>query len=290
MTPASSSLRIKFFCRSFDLRLYTLSKRFYEDLGYPCVRLTDQSADGYFYTILDDTACDIAINVDEDCFLLDPQAVLRLVDYVVANGYASAGCPDGGEELPRSGNPIVTNPFFNIFDLRQIRTKFSREAVRRFRYTDRKAEMIAAFDASSLGGHYTFDRPAVIEPYYAFFLWLADNFTTLYLTPRRHTDGIATILYDPAGNALCAHAWFARFYAIPSMVVRLFQPNAGKQKARIDALIAFSAEACGKDLPPKERWQDSLRYAFDKCVRYLIKGPQRIAAWPAKYHRYHTPL
>lgn len=157
-TPVPSSLRIKFFCRSFDLRLYTLSKRFYEDLGYPCVRLTDQSADGYFYTMLDDTTCDIAINVDEDCFILDPQAVLRLVNFVVANGYANAGCSDGGKEM-RSGNPLVTNPFFNIFNLRQIRTKFSREAVRRFRYADHKEAMIAAFDTTPLGGNYTFDRP-----------------------------------------------------------------------------------------------------------------------------------
>ena len=45
------NLRIKFYCRSFDLRLYRISKRFYEDLGYPCVRLTDQAADEYFYTM-----------------------------------------------------------------------------------------------------------------------------------------------------------------------------------------------------------------------------------------------
>ncbi len=64
----TDNLRIKFYCRSFDLRLYRFSKAFYKRLGYPCVRLTDQSADGYFYTMLKDTDCDIAINVDEDCF------------------------------------------------------------------------------------------------------------------------------------------------------------------------------------------------------------------------------
>ena len=40
--------RIKIFCRSFDLRLYRLSKGLYESWGYPCIRLTDQTADGYF--------------------------------------------------------------------------------------------------------------------------------------------------------------------------------------------------------------------------------------------------
>ena len=35
--------RIKIFCRSFDLRLYRLSKGLYESWGYPCIRLTDQT-------------------------------------------------------------------------------------------------------------------------------------------------------------------------------------------------------------------------------------------------------
>lgn len=284
----TNNVNIKFFCRSFDLRLYRLSKAFYEGLGFPCVRLTDQSADGYFYTMLADTDCDIAINVDEDCFITDPQAVLDLVDYVVANGYANAGCSDGGQHM-RAGNPIVTNPFFNIFDLRLIRTKFSREAVQAFRYADHKEAMIAAFDTTSLGGRYTFDRPKIIEPYYQFFLWLAANFRTLYLTPQRHHDGISTLLYDPQGRQLCAHSWLSRFYSVPSGVVRIFQPSAGKQKARIDALIHESAAQRGGEVVlPKEHWYDTLHFAADKCVRWIIKVPQRIAAWPAKYRRYHS--
>lgn len=46
--------RIKIFCRSFDLKLYRYSRGLYEQLGIPVVRLTDQSADGYFYTMLRD--------------------------------------------------------------------------------------------------------------------------------------------------------------------------------------------------------------------------------------------
>ena len=139
-----ADLRIKIYCRSFDLRLYRLSKGLYESWGFPCVRLTDQSADGYFHTMLQDTECDIAINVDEDCFICDKQAVLRLVEYVVAHGYANAGCPDGASWVPRGGNPLVTNPFFNVFDLRLIREKYSREAVATFDYKAHRAEMEAA--------------------------------------------------------------------------------------------------------------------------------------------------
>lgn len=283
------NLRIKFYCRSFDLRLYRISKRFYEGLGYPCVRLTDQSADGYFYTMLADTDCDIAINVDEDCFISDPQAVLDLVDYVLANGYANAGCPDGGGNAPRHSNPLVTNPFFNIFNLRMIRTKFSREAVKAFRYDEHKQAMIAAYPKELLETDYTFDRPKIIEPYYPFLLWLAANFKTLYLPTRRHKDGWTTLLYSPQGRMLCAHSWLARFYSVPSFIAKRMQRNVGKQKARIDALISETAALRGIVIPKETLWE-TLWYAGDKTVRWVIKVPQRIAAWPAKYRRYHSNM
>lgn len=280
------NLRIKFYCRSFDLRLYRISKRFYDGMGYPCVRLTDQSADGYFYTMLADTDCDIAINVDEDCFISNPQAVMDLVDYVVENGYANAGCPDGGGQAPRHSNPLVTNPFFNVFDLRLIRTKFSKEAVKSFQYEQHKEAMIAAYPKERLETEYTFDRPKIIEPYYPFFLWMAANFKTLYLPTSRHSDGWTTILYDMQGCALCAHSWLARFYSVPTFIAGRLQKNVGKQKARIDALIYEVASARGIEIP-RERVGETIWYAADKMLRWVIKVPQRIAAWPAKYRRYH---
>lgn len=280
------NLRIKFYCRSFDLRLYRISKRFYDGMGYPCVRLTDQSADGYFYTMLADTDCDIAINVDEDCFISNPQAVMDLVDYVVENGYANAGCPDGGGQVPRHSNPLVTNPFFNVFDLRLIRTKFSKEAVKSFQYEQHKEAMIAAYPKERLETEYTFDRPKIIEPYYPFFLWMAANFKTLYLPTSRHSDGWTTILYDMQGCALCAHSWLARFYSVPTFIAGRLQKNVGKQKARIDALIHEVASARGIEIP-RERVGETIWYAADKMLRWGIKVPQRIAAWPAKYRRYH---
>lgn len=255
-------------------------------MGYPCVRLTDQSADGYFYTMLTDTDCDIVINVDEDCFISNPQAVMDLVDYVVENGYANAGCPDGGGQAPRHSNPLVTNPFFNVFDLRLIRTKFSKEAVKSFQYEQHKEAMIAAYPKERLETEYTFDRPKIIEPYYPFFLWMAANFKTLYLPTSRHSDGWTTILYDMQGCALCAHSWLARFYSVPTFIAGRLQKNVGKQKARIDALIHEVASARGIEIP-RERVGETIWYAADKMLRWVIKVPQRIAAWPAKYRRYH---
>ena len=113
-------MRVKFYTRSFDLRLYRISKALYEGLEYegeaiPCVRLTDQSADGYFYTMLKDTDCDIAINIDEDAFITNPGAMLELVDVAIKEGYANIGYSDG-DPATTNRDKIVTNPFFNIFN------------------------------------------------------------------------------------------------------------------------------------------------------------------------------
>ena len=78
--PLLSARRVKFYTRSFSLELYEQAKHLFEGAGYPCVRLTDQTADGYFFTMLADTDCDVAINVDEDAYIEDLEAVLDLAD------------------------------------------------------------------------------------------------------------------------------------------------------------------------------------------------------------------
>ncbi len=280
-----NNLRIKIFCRSFDLRLYTLSKGLYETMGFPCVRLTDQSADGYFYTMLKDTECDIAINVDEDCFVCDPSSILRLVDYVVEHGYANAGCPDGGLKGARGQNPIVTNPFFNVFNLKMIREKFSEEAVKKFDYEAHKEELIAAFPKEVLQcDNYTFGKVGFLEPYYQFFFWLAYNFKTLYLPSKKHTDKTTTELFDLEGHCLCKHTWFARFYTMPKIMIKLIHGNMQNQKERIDNIIHEVYALRGMTVP-QASISDNLRFFFDRIVRWMIKIPQRVANWPRKIKR-----
>lgn len=273
--------KIKFYARSFDLRLYELSRSFYEELGYPCVRLTDQTADGYFYTMLRDTDCDIAINVDEDCFLADADALRTVVDAVIDGGLANAGCPDGGGNCPRHGNPVVTNPFFNVFNLKLIREKFSADAVRTYDYDADKARLMAEYPKERLETDYSFDNTKYVEPYYRFFLWLAGNFRTLYLASGFHADGITTQLYAPDGRLLCAHSWFARFYSTPTWIARSFQRAVGIQQDRINALIDEVYAMRGMKRRP-ETALATMRYTLDKMVRWSIKVPQRVAHWPQK--------
>lgn len=251
--------RIKIVSRSFDLKLYRLSKGLYP--GITCTgirRLTDRSADGYFYALLRDTSCDIAINIDEDAFITDPQAVNDLVALMLREGYANIGCADAGEGLPRWGNPKVTNPFFNILNLKLIRSKFNRAELKQ--YTEE------------------------YEPYYPFFLWLADNFKTLYLPAKYHSDGISTMLYDPQGRLICQHSWFARFYTMPSFIVRRIQKDQGRQKERIDALIRESYALRGLEVPQFGA-RDALAFFGNKVIRWIIKIPQRVSRWPHKLKR-----
>ena len=275
-------LRIKIFCRSFNLRLYRLSKGLYESWGFPCVRLTDQSADGYFHTMLQDTECDIAINVDEDCFITSKQNVLELVNFVVDNNIANAGCPDGGAYTPRGTNPLVTNPFFNVFNLNLIRAHYSKEAVKQFDYIAHRDEMEAAYPNKMLyeGRNFSFDIRDT-EPYYPFFLWLAYTEKTLYLPSKPHPDRRTTILCNHEGKEMCRHTWYARFYSVPTIIVKTIQRSASKQKQRIDAVIKESYEKAGIALPVFS-WRDQCAFALNSIVRWIIKVPQRILGWPAK--------
>ena len=281
----TKKIRIKIFTRSFSLELYSLSRTLYEGLEIPIVRLTDKSADGYFFSILKDTECDVAINIDEDAFLINPDALLELVNFVVEHNYANVGCPDGGMAL-RIFNPIITNPFFNVFNLELIRTKFiSKKDVQAFHYESVKQEMKSQFPMDMLQSTYNFDL-LDYEPYYPFFFWLAYNFRTYYLPSQKHQDGISTILYNHQNQPICYHAWMARFYSMSSFVVRFIQKGAGKQKLRIDNLIRESYAVRGVQVLSFSVG-DRLMFRFDKLVRWCIKVPQRVMGWPRKWAKWY---
>ena len=254
--------RVKIFTRSFDLKLYRLSKGLYEGLKdaygreIPCVRLTDQTADGYFLTMLKDRDCDIAVNIDEDAFLIDPEALLDLVKTVAEEGFANAGY----SESLRGFDPRVTNPFFNVLNLALIRTRFDRKALSR-----------SADDK---------------EPYYPFFRWVADNFPVLYLPCHTHPDGVTTIARDAQDRTVCLHTWYSRFYSMPAWMVRRIDP-AGTQKDRIDAIIREAYALRQKEIPAFNT-ADRAGFLLNRTLRWLIKVPQRIARWPYKlYHKLH---
>jgi len=215
------SPRIKIFSRSMDDDLYQKAISLVK-LPYPKVRCINTSADGYFYQMLEDTETDIAINIDEDAFVCDMDALKSLLDYALEHNYVNCGMPDGGMVHMRTGYPIVTNPFFNILNLKEIRKDFSFfkmyiQPVHRERYMKK-------FPKEFLKNDHTI---GVIEPYYYFFIWLSQHYKTLYLEAETHQDGTTTILKNHIGQPFLMHTWHARYYT-----------ENGEHKQRVDRVIA----------------------------------------------------
>jgi len=267
--------RIKIFTRSFSLEMYRHASNLFKTMGLPVVRLTDQMADGYFYTMLKDTSCNIAINIDEDAFVVNSEAIFDLIEFVLENEYANAGCSDAGAGVPRGGNPVITNPFFNILNLELIRKMpIDKNIINKFNYKAVKEEMIANFPQAA---NFPVEKYNIYdaEPYYPFFFWLAYNFKTLYLPNERHRDGISTILYNHKNEIICYHSWFARFYNVKS-----------EQTKRINELMneAYQMRGMEKDIFTTK---DKILFILDLLIRWGIKIPMRIANWPNKWKKWH---
>jgi len=256
--------RIKIYTRSANLELYEYAKGLFSIPNIPVVRLTDTTSDSYLYQILNDKNCDIAINIDEDAFIVDTKRMLNLVDYMLENDYVNCGMPDGGALVIRGCNPIVTNPFFNIINLVAIRKQMkSIKDIKNFKYSDVKQQLIEQYPAELLKSIYDFDC-SDFEPYYPFFFYTAYHFRTLYLPSKTHTDGVSTILCDPQGEAICYHSWWSRGF--------------GKDPFHTKRILALKDEAYAITQKVQPTFGTSLRARMlvDKQVRFIVKWIIRI--------------
>ena len=200
--------RIKIYTRSMNRTLYKRSM-FFVDLPYPKVRLTNTTADGYLYEIIRDTEADIVINIDEDAFVYDVDCLKNLLHYVIENDYVNCGMPDGGVVHLRRMNPLVTNPYFNILNTKEIRKQFQNFCEND--YNGHKAEYEKVLAKELMKGEYKF---VYYEPYYPFFIWLSQNFKTLYLNAENHPDGESTVLCDQNNQPFLIHTWYSRLYNV----------------------------------------------------------------------------
>lgn len=135
-------------------------------------------AKDYIHHVLQSDA-DIVINIDEDCFVYDFKKVMAYCPALAFANYTHAGMPDRHLSAHRFNLYTVQNPFFNIFNMREIR-KF---------YT---------------GTMQTTDQQN-IEPYNSIFLELAFFGKPFYMNAWDHADGITTCL-----NGFALHTWYSR--------------------------------------------------------------------------------
>ena len=105
------SLKIKIFTRSANIELYSYSKKL-TGKKFPKVRLCNTTADGYFYEMLSDQDCDIAINIDEDAFLVNEEApyLLRIKDQYGEDHYEETNSvgPLGAETIANTFEQLLS--------------------------------------------------------------------------------------------------------------------------------------------------------------------------------------
>lgn len=208
-----SQYSIKIYTRSANILLYRYSQGLIS-LPYKRVRLYGTTADGYFYQMLEDKECDIAINIDEDAFVVNQQALLSLLDYVMKNHIVCCGMNDGGVLPIRVGHPSIMNPFFNIINLKAIREKFNRTEIENFSFDEHKEELLSKLPLKLRNYHGEKTDDAHYEPYYSFFFWLALNFKIQYLPVQQHSDGYTTILCNQDNQPILYHTWWSRVYGM----------------------------------------------------------------------------
>ncbi|WP_336664137.1 hypothetical protein [Elizabethkingia meningoseptica] len=200
--------KIGVFTRSMNYVLYKASNNTIS-IPFARNRLTYTTAHGYLFDILK-FDLDFAINIDEDAFVIDNDALLNLLEFVIENGYTNCGVRDGGILPIRTGNPVVTNPFFNIFNVKEIRkSDFSLSEIDQY---IKKGIDYSQIIPDNLP--YEYNITENYEPFYPFFIWLNTNFKTLYLEAEQDKDGYTTVVYNQNKVPIIYHSWYSRMFGI----------------------------------------------------------------------------
>ena len=242
--------KIMIFTRSMNLEMLSMSNSLL-DIPFRHIPLKDTSAISYFYELLKYDS-DYAINIDEDAFLLDRDVLLRLLKFCIKNDIVNCGIPDGGLGYPRNFNPVVTNPFFNIFNIKEIKKIFNSRELDELDFTNADFERL--LPVSFMRSSYSNTKDT--EPYYPFFLWMAKKLKTYYLDIVLHEDGKSWIVKDPEGCPFLCHSWYSRYWG----------SELGQTK-RIWHLYKWCARSRGKQI----RFMTTIFY-LKACIRTILAG------------------
>jgi hypothetical protein len=242
-----STFKIAVFTRSMNYSLYKLSDETIL-LPFKHYRLTYTTAQGYLDKIIEYDV-DYAINIDEDAFVTNNDALFDLLKYCIKEKIVNCGFRDGGVLPIRFGNPLVTNPFFNILDVKTIRKNYSKSEINNF---FKKEIDYDSLIPKNLPFEYKISNN--YEPFYPFFLWLNTNFKVLYLDAKQHDDNFSTILFNHKGQEMIFHSWFSRAYGVDQFHTNRIN---NLYKSCIDKVIFFSLF-------------ENIKIQFEKIVNQII--------------------
>lgn len=126
---------------------------------------------------------DYVINIDEDCYVTDFNAIYQLIEHMSQTGSTHYGMPDALIYHPlRNNSTSVHNPFFNIFDVKMCAEIWATKP----EVTDEICTMDECFNA--------------------LFLKLNHYGKSLQMDTKTHKDGITTV------TPFLMHTWYSRTY------------------------------------------------------------------------------
>jgi hypothetical protein len=183
----------------------------------------------YFKELLN-TEYEWVLNLDEDSFLINPDTVVQIIAFMQRNNIAYSGFLDGGQLEIRAANPISMNPFFNVFNVAEIKKKIDylgydkiiekshQELINLVNKDD--SPIFDKIELGKLSGRY---QNCYVESYYPFFYFLYCNFKQWWFDAKyydkkidlrpevREVQDLTTIL-GFKGKDFVYHTWYARFY------------------------------------------------------------------------------
>jgi hypothetical protein len=198
------------------------------------IKVSNSTAFGYIdYLFTEKFDGKWVLNLDEDCFLVDYQKVYSLIEFLEKNDYDYCGVQDGGSIPVRIHNPIVSNPFFNLFNVEKIsaldkdyyHTRYDVEEMRK-KYSDH---------VRFWHTRYEFDD---FEPFYSEFFWLLDKGLKPFFNNAIPYDKEKYFVFAPIGRVIpyynsptmildhrdspmALHTWHSRFYHYPNIKKRI---------------------------------------------------------------------
>jgi hypothetical protein len=272
--------RVAFATRSLHEELYRLSGEFLPAAGTGSpeleftgrVRLTGTDAAGYFRELARLDA-DWVVSLDEDAFLLDADALLRLIRTMDAQGFAACGMPDGGVVPIRHHNPVACNACFTVFDLRRVRAVWHDwDRVLSARHSPDYERALPDFARRTA---YAFDH---FERYYGvFFALLEAGERILYLDAEEWRDGTSTVLKAPDGRPLLLHCWYGRDWA---------HDVATRQRVQVALDFARASRGTVLARPVLPSWRELA--AKTLVAVHVYDRIENVTRWLRAWHRSDT--
>lgn len=263
--------------------LYRMNLRILNYIPWPKIAVQDPPALDYMIHCVEGykNEYDWIINLDDDAFLCDFRALYDLMVHMEENQYDICGMPDGLTYTPRDVfNPVSMNPFFNVIQLKTIKTKLKspQDMIANYHPSLLQYVDVAKYHpemwgkkAHELNGS---EFPVGYEPYYPFFYGIAPKVKILWLYGRSYTfdpnapresviipdeprraqtwpfgkkgitfddDPWTTVLYNHENKEVCLHTWYARNYG------GNFDPTLPivENVKRIDRIFKMSCEKLG---------------------------------------------